>query len=179
MNHQLYEDWLLSEEPLAPQETAALQQHLQGCESCSLLSVAWQEVEDQLQMAPTLAPAPGFTGRWQARLEADRQRLHRRQSLALLGFSMAGAFLLFSSLAIFALPLLESPNLLFWTWIYRILSLGFLVASLQDFAAILFQTATGTVSIVGLVLFAGLLSELGVLWIVSWRILTNPRRVTQ
>jgi hypothetical protein len=50
---------------------------------------------------------------------------------------------------------------------------------MRDFFSAAFRAATGVVPVVWWVLFAGLLCELGVLWVVSFRLLTNPRRITQ
>jgi hypothetical protein len=182
MNHQPFKDWLIAdptEEPLTPEQRTALQGHLQGCESCRLLSTAWQAAESRLKQAPTLAPEPGFASRWHRRLQADRQRLHRRQSLALLSFSLAGAALLLGSLAILAYPLLESPSLLFWTWLYRLMTMISYAGTAQDIFAGIFNTATVKLSWIWWVITAGVLTELAVLWIVSYRLLTNPRRITQ
>lgn len=179
MFHQPYEDWLFSEEPLTSQETAALQDHLQSCESCRLFSAAWRKVECELQMAPLLAPDPGFTSRWQARLESERQRMQLRQSLILLGFSIGGAALLLGSLGVLAWPLLKAPEIIFWALIQRIWELFSIAVTAQDTFSALLRTVPGVVSWVWWFIFAGCLCELGVLWIVSLRLLTNPRRITQ
>lgn len=178
MKHQPFEDWLFSSEPLAPSETAALQAHLQNCDSCRQLSGAWIEVEDWLKRSPVVAPASGFVNRWQDRLAAEQQRLHRRQSLAMLGFSIGAAFLLFSSLVILTLPLLKEPNVLFWTSLYRLMSIFSVANTASDFLIGLGRSLPAGVPLIGWVLLAGVLSELCVLWVVSFRLLTNPRRVS-
>jgi predicted anti-sigma-YlaC factor YlaD len=179
MNHQPFEEWLLMGEPLGPGETAELQEHLQGCENCRKLSFSLQAVERELRAAPEEAPLQGFTDRWQKRLEADRSRLHRRQSLAFLAFAIGGAVLVIASLLILALPLIESPNVLLWTGVYRMLRLVTVADVAEDLLSSLFRTATGTIPWTWWVLFLGILTELGVLWVVSLRMLTNPRRVSR
>ncbi len=47
----------------------------------------------------------------------------------------------------------------------------------RDIFGNLLRTATIAVPIAWLIVLAGLISELGVLWIVSFRLLTNPRRI--
>jgi hypothetical protein len=179
MNHQPFEEWLLLGEPLGPGETAELQEHLQSCETCRELSGSLQAVEQHLRAAPLEAPQPGFATRWQARLEADRQRLHRRQSLAFLAFVVAGAVLLLASLAIEVMPLLDTPGALLWIWVYRTLRLITFADVAEDLLSNVFRTASGTIPWTGWVLFVGILTELAVLWVVSLRMLTNPRRVSK
>ena len=182
MNHQPYLDWLFAgdepnDEPLTQPQHTALQDHLQSCEACRSLFDAWHKTEAHLQEMTMAAPQPGFTSRWQGRLEAERIRAHRRQIRAMLVFCVGGALLLFTALVILILPWVHSPNLLVWTWLYQVFTIYSFVELAQDLLAGLLQTATGVISITWLVILLGLLSELGVLWIVSFRLLTNPRRI--
>lgn len=179
MKHQPFEDLLFSEEPLTTQEKAALQEHLQECMSCRLLAAGWQEVEDQLHRAPQLAPEPGFTLRWQARLEADRKRFHRRQSLALLSFIIGGTVLLLGSIAILAWPVFQSPSILFWSWVYEMVGLMSYAFRAQELFLTYFQGVTGAIPWIWFILFVGVISQLAVLWFVSFRLLTNPRRIIE
>lgn len=65
MNHRLFEQWITERPPLTPNEQSALQQHLQECPTCFAL---WQ-VDGLLREAPAISPSPGFSERWQARLQ--------------------------------------------------------------------------------------------------------------
>ena len=91
MNHQPFEEWLLSDENLTPEEEQALQAHLETCEECPQLIEAWQEVRSEIRRLPEVAPAPGFSKRWEARLEAERIRRQRRLTWFLLALSGLGA----------------------------------------------------------------------------------------
>lgn len=96
MNHQLYESWLTSDQPLLPEDEQKLQEHIESCESCRQLSYAWVEVQE-LFLEPHLAlPSPGFAQRWQARLVkvqlSESERQQKRISWAFFA-SMAGAAL--------------------------------------------------------------------------------------
>jgi predicted anti-sigma-YlaC factor YlaD len=179
MKHHVFEDWLFNEDPLSPQEQEALREHLGECESCRTLSAAWSNVETKLREAEIIAPAAGFTNRWQARFQADRQRRQRKQSLTILGFSMAGAALLLGSLLVVLWPVLQSPQVLFWTWVYRLMELYTTLGTIQEFVTVLLQTMFGIIPLIWWVILAGILSELGVLWVVSLRWLTNPQRGTK
>lgn len=184
MNHHTYEDWLFAhydrdEEALAPQQAEALREHLGSCEACRLLAHSWEAMEAQLRAEPMLGPEVGFASRWHARLEADRLRTHQRQTMTALVFSSAGVVLLLGILLFLVWPSMRSPNVFLWAGLYRLFTLYAYADAARDFISTLFQTAAGVVPLTWLVIFVGLLSELGVLWIVSYRVLTNPRRITR
>jgi hypothetical protein len=179
MYHRPFEDWLLDEEPLTTEQAALLQEHLRSCTSCAQLAHAWKKVEVDLHRAPMLAPQMGFTDRWQRRLEVEQQKLHRRQVVAALGFSLGGAALLFGSLVLLALPVLSSPKLLLWAWILRIFDLVSYYDEIQETFSGLFNVQIGFIPLGGWVILVGLFSVLVVLWIVSLRWLTAPRRVNE
>jgi anti-sigma factor RsiW len=109
LNHQHYEEWLLSGETLPPEPAKRLSEHLLTCEQCRVLSAGWQEVEQRLTRARLVPPAPGFTARWQARLNEERLRQKRRHALYFLAFSVGGILVLFTALAVLFWPLLQSP----------------------------------------------------------------------
>ncbi len=193
MNHKLYEDWLfakpsedwrtadlpVADETLTSQEAKALQEHLSACESCQQLSHAWRELDTHLTAAPLVGPAPGFTSRFQLRLEAERRRIERRQSFVVLGFSVAGAVLALGSLAVLFWPWLKTPSALMWAGAYRLFSLAWFFEAVGDFFTSLAVTMASVISPLWFILFVGLVCELAVLWVVSLRLLTNPRRIIQ
>jgi len=176
MNHQYFEDLLFAEQPLTPQDNAVLQAHLQDCESCQMLAGAWQEVENQLHRSAMLEPAPGFTDRWQTRLARDGQRVQRRQSMLLLGFSIGGATLLLASLAVLLLPMADSPIVFVAAWLSRLAEMANIVVSAGDVVSSIFQSVSGSVSLFWVILGSGLVSLLAVVWLVSYRVLSAPRR---
>ncbi|MEJ2487607.1 MAG: hypothetical protein P8Y68_17945 [Anaerolineales bacterium] len=49
-----------------------------------MLESAWIEVENTFKSAGEVAPLPGFSSRWMARLELERQREERIQAAALI-----------------------------------------------------------------------------------------------
>jgi hypothetical protein len=98
-------------------------------------------------------------------------------SMLALGFSLGSAALLLGSMTILALPLIDSPKVLFYAALYRLLNLVSDLATARDFFTEMFQTTSISISPIGWMVLAGLLCELGVLWVVSLRILTKPRRV--
>jgi len=176
MDHELYETWLFSLDPLSPHDAHSLAEHLQECESCRLLAGAWRVAEKELRSTPLLEPLPGFAGRWQARLASDRTRLHRRQTMALLVLATGVAAILTASLVLLTWPLMLSPGLTVMGWSARLLTFATYMDIVQSFLRTLLGAMSSTIPPVGWVFFAGILTELAVLWVVSYRWLTNPRR---
>lgn len=175
--HLPFEDWLLSRAMLNPAEKQSLLEHLRNCDSCRQLSTSLYEVESRLRAAPAVTPSPGFTNRWLARLEAERQKLHRRQTLAILLFYIGGAAIVLASLGILGLQYFQSPETFFWSWLYRLMTLVDLVSGAGEMYRVSLRTIIDLIPLTGWVLFVGILSELAVIWFVTLRLLTNPRRV--
>jgi hypothetical protein len=182
MTHQPYDEWLFeAQDDLTMQQRDSLQVHLAGCADCRELAGALYQVESNLrreaQAGPT--PAPGFADRWQSRLQADRQRLHRRQTITVLALSLGGALILVGAMLAAAWPWLRSPDMVVWIGLYRAFTLLSYLQGPGEVYPALLRVVSVVVPLAGWVLLLGVLSELSVLWVVSYRLLTNPRRITQ
>lgn len=177
-NHMYYEGLLFSGEALNPEEKRALEAHLQECEGCQQLSAAWHAVERQLSSAPALSPQPGFTARWLKRLEQDQQKIQRRQTLAILLFCMGGAALLLASLGLLLTPMLGSSKIYFLTWVYRWMSEITMISSTGEAVSAFTRTLINVIPPYMWMLIVGIASQLLVIWFVTIRFLSNPRRVT-
>lgn len=181
MKHLPYEEWLLDQTTqagLTDEERHALHAHLEDCAACSNLARAWREVDLELRRVSPVNPLPGFTLRWQARLERQRRRQHRRQSLAMLSFSIVGASFLLASLVLLAWPYLQTPSSTLWEMAYYLFSLTVLMGELGELLQLTFSSLGGSIPWVGWIFMVGVLCELCVLWFVSFRVLTQPRRIT-
>lgn len=179
MKHQYYEEWLLMDEPLPAEQKQLLQEHLKSCDSCLLLSQKLGEVSNNIRRSPMIAPEPGFTNRWLARFHADQERLQRRQALGMLVFFISAAVLLFASLLLLSLPAFGSFEVLLLALIYQAIGLYSQAAETQSLLVQLLVAAFTHIPLIVWILIAGLASELVVLWVVSYRVLTNPRRVSR
>jgi hypothetical protein len=174
MNHRPFEDWLLNEQPITPEEKRKLQIHLQECDHCSALA----EINLELRSVKMAAPAPGFTRRFRVRLETQRVRERRNR---LVGVSM----LAFSGLVLaawFTVPLLlrflGSPA----EWIAAgtsfLLTLVAMAEAIGDIGAILLRVLPGFVPPFAWLMIASLVSGVGLLWAMSiWRFTRVPRGV--
>lgn len=91
MSHQPFETWILDQETLSPDERRNLQAHLAACEQCQRIERKWQSVHQELRARRMVAPAPGFTQRWQASLVERRAREQRRQAWRIFGILLSTA----------------------------------------------------------------------------------------
>jgi anti-sigma factor RsiW len=91
MNHQPFETWIFTDNPLQPEEQEQLREHLQSCETCRRAAIAMEGIHQTFRSAPSPAPAQGFTQRWQARLAVHKQAGQQRQmwilTLAMFGLA--------------------------------------------------------------------------------------------
>ncbi len=76
MAHPEYTLWmsLALDNMLAPEQERALQAHLATCPACQAMWQQFTRLDRQLRAAPSMAPAPGFSARVDARLRARRAR---------------------------------------------------------------------------------------------------------
>ncbi|GAB4522760.1 MAG: hypothetical protein Fur0018_04920 [Anaerolineales bacterium] len=109
MNHQPFETWILADEPLNWQERISLENHLSACDDCRTLSTAWQEMNAFMRTAPTPQPAPGFSARFQARLEAQQARHNWHQAWLLILLYVGGMLIITGFFLAFLLLALHSP----------------------------------------------------------------------
>ncbi len=178
MNHQPFEEWLLSDESLSPEEEQALQAHLETCEECPQLSTAWQEVRAEIQRMPEVSPAPGFSQRWQVRLEAERIRQQRRLTWLLMSICGIGAvalalFGVYQRYGHFPSPIELASGLMFG------LTSGAATAEhVGTFLTALFQSVPLVVPLVLWVLVTTTLFIWTLIWIISvWRLPIIKRSV--
>ena len=184
MNHQPFENWLLSEEPLTPDEMRTLDSHLSDCQQCKQLQDGWRGVIDLFQDVPDVAPKAGFTVRWTKRLAKEKQldkvMRDRWQSvimLILLANVVTGLVVLLGTQFF---TIFDTPSSLVLSGIYRLISTVTLVNTIQNITFTLIRTLTGIVPAgVWALLGLGLIGSI-VTWIVSIKSLSIlPRRMQQ
>ncbi len=173
MDHRPFEDWLLEDQPLNPEQKRELQSHLRTCADCTALA----EVNLALRSARTVKPAVGFSARWQSRLAAERKLQRRRQVVGSTILSLGGAGLLVWMATPVVLAFLESPA----RWVVGMVnSLLFVMSSLEvlgEAAGVLVRVVPGFVPPYIWLVLASVLGGLGLLWTVSlWRFSRLPQR---
>lgn len=104
MNHQPYRNMLLDDQALTPIEKEDLDQHLANCLQCAQLEKSLRALDHEFKSAPMVAPAPGFTARFQASLPA-RHKTHEKEQNRIIIISMVStAVVACITLAAFLLP---------------------------------------------------------------------------
>jgi hypothetical protein len=177
LNHLPYEDWLLDEATLNAGEKQQLRQHLQECAACQQLSVSLNGMEMELRAAPLVAPAAGFAGRWQARLQAQQVVRRRRQTLFTMIFVVGGAMALFVMLLAVGLPLLGMSRSVVILSIYELVRAFSVASTLGQAVTTIFRVGFNLVPPTMWVAILVAMGGLGAVWIVALQQLTTARRV--
>jgi anti-sigma factor RsiW len=183
MNHQPFENWLLSEEPLPEENQDALQAHLADCEQCHTLQEAWLDIATLFAEIPDIGPEPGFVNRWQANLEADRttERAMRQrwQSWIFLVVIANGASLALILMGLQLSRTYDSMTDLILSWVYRAATIMVMASGFQNVMATLSRTIPNLIPASWWIGIAITLSVSTLLWIVSMTKLTSlPRRTS-
>ena len=174
MNHQPFEEWLLNDKPITPEQKRELDVHLRTCSYCTALT----ETGIALKSVRKASPQAGFTTRFQARL-AERKLAERRRRLwGSVLFTFGGLALLMWLFSPYLLTFLSAPA----TWIAVVVQWGvFLVTTIDAlaqagsvFVRIIPEFLSPFAWMVLLSAFAGV----SLLWTVSiWRFVRVPRGV--
>ncbi len=165
MNHRPFEDWLLDDLPLTPQQARELQAHVRSCTSCAAIA----ESNVALHATRLVGPAIGFTDRFQLRLAKRRREQRWRQVIGTLVLVLGGLGLLSWVAGPFILDALRSPA----SWITAGVSYFlFILTSLQvlsEASAILLRVLPTFITPAGWVGLTLGAAGLGYLWAVSIR----------
>ncbi|MBE0698107.1 MAG: hypothetical protein IH586_14395 [Anaerolineaceae bacterium] len=103
MSHQPYETWILDQQNLSTDDRRSLQTHLDDCPQCLRLQYRWQMVRQELTYPRMVAPAPGFTQRWQTGLVERKAREQRKQAWKIAGLLLAAALIVLLVMATYTL----------------------------------------------------------------------------
>ncbi len=171
MKHQPFENWLLFDDPLAPDQAQALEEHLQVCEQCQGLQQSWHGVASLFQESPDLDPSPGFSDRWQARLKQEDQGLqearHRWHSWITLILFANGVSILSVLLGMTFFNTFDSLTEFLLVWVYRLTSLLTVINIFQNLLAIMVRTIPGLLPPSGWAILAAMISAGSLFWILS------------
>jgi len=174
MKHQPFEEWLLNNTPMTPEQKRELDQHVRSCAYCAALV----ETGMVLRSAKMVSPAEGFTTRFQARL-AERKLVDRRRKFWGAIVFLVGGFsfllwLLMPSIASFV----ASPA----TWITGLVQWAvFIITTLNAMfqaGSVMLKIAPGFLSPFMWMILVSAFAGLSLLWSVSiWRFVRKPQGV--
>ena len=175
MKHRPFEDWLLDDQPLDPTQKRELDAHLRACNACRAIA----ESNLALRSARVIAPAPGFTARWQERLVLARHAQRRRTLLGTLFFSLGGLLLLALLAGPILVSLIGSPAEWISAMVRALLFLYTTTLAVVEAGSVMFRVLPGFLPPFVWLVLLSTLSGLGLLWSVSiWRLVRRPQGVT-
>jgi hypothetical protein len=174
MNHQPFEEWLLTEKLISPRQKLDLDAHLRICSYCSALA----ETGKALRTVKKVAPATGFSARFQARLAMQKAVERRRRRWGAVLFTFGGLVMLMWLLGPYLASFLAAPA----TWIAAMIEwVVFLITTLQAVAqasSVLLRMLPGFLSPFLFMVVVSAFAGMGLLWSVSiWRFVRVPRGV--
>ena len=174
MNHRPFEDWLLDDQLLTPDQARDLQAHIRDCDSCSAIA----ESNLALRSARLTSPAPGFTTRWQQRLFAAREAQRRRARIGSLVFALGGLVFLALLTGPTLLSLIDSPARWIASLVTVLLYAYTLLVAVLEAGSILFRVLPGFVPPFIWLVLVSAFSGLALLGSVSiWRLTHLPQGV--
>lgn len=175
MKHRPFEDWLLDDQPLDPTQKRELDAHMRTCNACCAIA----ESNLALRSARVIAPAPGFTARWQERLVLARRAQRRRTLLGTLFFSLGGLLLLALLAGPTLVSLIGSPAEWISAMVHAALFIYTTILAVAGAGSVIFRVLPGFMPPFVWLVLLSTLSGLGLLWSVSiWRLMRRPQGVT-
>ena len=174
MKSQSFDDWILADDPLSPEQESTLKKAIASLplgENQTPWVRSFQQVEHVFKSAPLAAPAAGFSGRWQSHL-AEKKARHQRLMIGL-GALLAIASGTVIGLAIF-IPQLETVSIaqLANSLISSLVILTARVYQIRLLASYIFRELPPVVPIVLWVGIATSMSLFTLAWIYTmWRII--------
>jgi hypothetical protein len=175
MNHRPFEEWLLNDKNLNPAEKRELDLHLRTCVHCTALSATGLA----LRSTSVVAPAAGFTVRFQQRLAAQKIAERRRRLWGALILIVGGLGLLSWFAAPYMIAFLSSPV----QWITAAIGYFlFVLTSVQALTQVMTVLARILPDFFSPYIWMVLISALagfGLLWTISiWRFSRTPQGVS-
>ena len=174
MKHQPFEEWLVNETPITPEQKRELDLHVRSCVYCSAL----METGLVLRSVRMVAPADGFTLRFQTRLAERKLADHRRRVWGSILFLIGGGSVLLWLASPSIFNFLSSPA----AWIASFVEWGiFLVSTfsaMTQAGEVLLQVIPGFVPPFAWMIIISAFAGISLLWIVSiWRFTRVPQGV--
>jgi len=174
VNHLPFEEWLLNDTPVTPEQKRDLDLHLRTCSYCSALV----ETGRMLSNPKMAVPAAGFTARFQIRL-AERKVADRKRKLwgAFL-FTFGGVALLLWFVGPYIATFFASPA----TWISIVVGwlvfLGTTLFALVEAGFVILSMVPNFLPPFAWLVLLSAFAGVGLLWSVSiWRFVRSPQGV--
>ncbi|MBN1536956.1 MAG: zf-HC2 domain-containing protein [Anaerolineales bacterium] len=177
MNHQFFENLLLSDSELTQVELTMLQEHLQTCEACRQFSNALEDVDHLFHNTPIASPAVGFTQRWQESVIQDNKKRQKRQIWLILIVGVCSISALFALLGFTILPVLISPIAVLWAELFNLVTWFSAVEWIVGVLLTMFRAAHSVVPTSLWIALSFAFMGLCAVWVVAFKQVTAPRRL--
>jgi hypothetical protein len=172
MNHQPFEDWLLNDKPVTQQEKHELDMHIRTCAYCAALA----ETGMELKSVKKVAPKPGFTDRFQARLAERKIAEQRRRLWGSVLFTLGGLVLLMGLASPFLLGFLSAPATWIAAFVQWVVFIVTTVEALAQAGSVFVHILPDFLSPFGWMVLISAIAGVSLLWAVSiWRFVRVPR----
>jgi len=163
MNHRPFEDWLLEDQPLTPEQKHELQSHLRTCAACAVIA----ESNLALHSVRMVSPAAGFADRFQARLAEQRKAARIRQIIGTLIFVIGGLGLIYWLVGPLVQEAMRSPAEWITTAVGYFLFILTSIQTLSEVSLILMRVIPTFISPLGWLVLISIFGGLGLIWTVS------------
>jgi len=169
-----FEEWLLNNNPITPEQQRDLDLHLRTCAYCSALA----ETGWLLSTSKMASPMPGFATRFQVRL-AERKIAERRSKLwGMTLFTFGGLVLLMWAVGPYLASFFASPA----TWISVVVGwlvfIGTTLFALVDAGFVILSVIPNFLPPFAWLVLLSTVAGVGLLWSVSiWRLVRVPQGV--
>ncbi len=172
MKHQPFEDWLLNDRPISPEQKRDLDMHIRTCAYCAALA----ETGIALKSVKKASPQTGFATRFQVRLAQRKLAERGRRLWGALLFTFGGLVLLMWLASPYLLTFLSAPA----TWIAILVQWGvFIVTTVEALAqagSVFLQIIPNLLSPFAWMVVLSAVAGVSLLWAVSiWRFVRVPR----
>jgi hypothetical protein len=174
MNHRPFEDWLLNDMPITPEQKRELDLHLRNCTYCTALV----ETGMALRTVKKASPQAGFTTKFEARLAARKATERRRRYLGSVLFTAGGLALIMWLASPYLVTFFSAPA----TWISVsvdwVVFLFTTANALGQAGSVLIRVIPSFLPPFAWMILVSALAGISLLWTISiWRFIKAPRGV--
>jgi len=167
MKHPQFEALLFEMDQLGREDRIALEAHLQECEHCNAVATSWSDLEGKMRLAPQMEPATGFTERFRERLVVYKRRKQERLTLAVILAILVSLIIVTAFFGAELLTFVPSAISFLLKSINGLVRLGGLLTILGDFALVLMEGITQSLSAGLLLAISVAASGLALIWVFS------------
>ena len=172
MNHRPFEDWLLNDTSLTPEQKRELDIHLRTCPYCTALV----ETGMALKTVKKASPQAGFAARFETRLAQRKAAERRRRYIGSILFTAGGLALLMWIASPYLLSFFSAPA----TWISVVIGwMVFLITTVQALGqagSVFLKVVPDFLSPFAWMVLISAVAGVTLLWTISiWRFVREPR----